>query len=417
MIVILLAIVGYLTIISTKSLQRISQTILKENVTSLKAAEELELALLDQKGLVSNYLLDGDETWLELLEEKKQLFQAWFNKANEAAITERERGILKDILGLYVKYNELRAQVINFYRLGNLTAAKRLLFSEVRNCLDELYQGCENLLLVNEELIAGAQKKSERFVFKIRLVVWLAIGLAIALGLALGFLIFRTISKRILENERLASLGKLSAVVSHEIRNPLTAIKMRTQALKGEVQDIPWKEDLEVIDTEIVRLEKIVDDFVSLAKPLRLNLSLESITSIIENTTELIQPRIQTQGIELIKRLGNDTKVSVDKEKIKQALLNIFMNSLEAMPEGGKLEISTALNKDYLEINIRDTGIGISHKNRAKLFEPFFTTKKEGLGLGLSIVENIVKMHKGKIRIDSQKNRGTTLVITLPLKS
>lgn len=395
-----------------------SQSVLKENVSSLKAAAELKLALLDEKGFVSNYLLDGDEKWLRLLEEKKQSSRAWFSKAKEVAITEEEKQILRDIDRLYARYNMLRAQVINFYRLGNMTEAKKLLLSEVRNYLDQLHDKCENLLFINEELIAQAQSRSEGFIFKIRMAVWLAIGIAIALGLSLGFMIFRTITKQVLENEKMASLGKLSAVVAHEVRNPLTAIKMRTQVLKGEVRDAPhWKEDLEVIDEEIVRLERIVDDFMSLAKPLKSNLSTENINSIIDNTVALLHPRIQNQGVEVIKRMGQPVKIKVDREKIKQVILNILMNALEAMPDGGRLEISTALNRDCVMIRIQDTGIGITEKNKGRLFEPFFTTKKEGFGLGLSIVQNIIKMHKGRIKLASEPHKGTTCTINLPIKN
>jgi len=412
----LLITVGYLSFLSTRGLERISQAILRENVSSLKAAQELALALVDQKGLVSNYLLDGDERWLDLLEEKKGVFRDWFDKADEVALIEKEKEALKEIARLYIHYDGLRSQVINFYRLGNFEEAKRLLLSEVKDYLDQLHEECENLLLINEELIAQAQKGTERFIFRIRLAVWFTIGIAIALGSALGFLIFRTITKRLLEIEKMASLGKLSATVAHEIRNPLTAIKIRTQALKGEVQErSQWREDLEVIEEEILRLEKIVSDFVILAKPSKLNLNRESINGVIESAIEVLKPKIETQGIELRKYLGEDIGINLDREKIKQALLNLFMNSLEAMPEGGNLEVSTSLNRDYLEIKIKDSGRGLSKKGRRRLFEPFFTTKKDGLGLGLSVVKNIVEMHKGKIKIDSQENKGTVFNIILPV--
>jgi signal transduction histidine kinase len=417
-IIFLLAVVGYLTFFSTKSLQRMSQAILKENVSSLKAAAELELALLDQKGFVSNYLLDGNEKWLRLLEEKKQTFMAWFNKANEVALTEREKRILKEIEGLYVRYNELRGQVINFYRLGNISEAKRLLFSDVTNYLDLLYEKCETMLLINEEMIAQTQNKSARFIFNIRLIIWFAIGLAIVVGFSLGFLIFRTITRQLLQNEKMVFLGRLSAIVAHEIRNPLTAIKMRTQVLKEEVKDTSyWREDWEVIEEEVLRLERIVDNFISLTKPLKLDLSLEDINCVLENAIGLLQPRIKKQGIELIKNLEENKKLKIDRERMKQVFLNIFLNSLDAMPNGGRLEISAMSNKDYLKIEIQDTGIGISQKTKPRLFEPFFTTKKEGLGLGLSIVREIIKLHRGEISISSRENKGTSFAITLPLKT
>src|SRR3989338_1642307 len=174
-IAVLLIFVGYFAFVTTNNLQRVSRAIMKENVSSLKAAEELELALLNQKGLVSSYFLDGNIAWLKILEEKKKDFEVWFKNAQEVALTPEEKGILKDIMSLYKTYDQQRNKAIKYYQFGNISDGKKILLNDMKNSIDALYQKCEDLILTNEGLISKAEESSQRNVIRMTILIWTTI--------------------------------------------------------------------------------------------------------------------------------------------------------------------------------------------------------------------------------------------------
>ncbi|MFH0926064.1 MAG: ATP-binding protein [bacterium] len=420
--VFLLLLVGYFTFITTSNLQKVSKAIMKENVSSLKAAEELELAIVNQKGLVSSYFLDNNHTWLETLEEKKRDFDLWLKKAQEVALTMNEKIILEDIFALYKIYNNQRNQAISLYQSGNIIEAKKILLYDVRKSIDNLYQKCEELILANEALIARAEVSSKINASTMTGLIWTSIILTLCLGASLGFFVARKINEQLVLSAKMASLGQLSATVAHEIRNPLTSIKMRLYSLEEELRDaLNLKEDVNVISEEIDRLEKIVQDFLDVARPPELNLQRCNVNTIAESTVTLISAKAISQNVIIEKRFETiPFEVAVDKGQIRQVFLNIMLNAVESMVDGGVLEITTEKNKDrkckdVLEIKFKDTGAGIPTDYKKKVCEPFFTTKSKGTGLGLFIASRIIKMHKGTMEIKSQPAKGTTVSIVLPI--
>jgi len=419
----LLILVGYFAFATTRNLQNASRAIMKENVTSLKAAEELELALLNQKGLVSSYFLDRDPVWLRTLEEKKRDFDIWLKNAQEVALTSEEKRILQDIRALYKVYDNQRNRAIWLYQSGNMAEAKGILLNDMKNSIDALYQRCEDLILANESLIAKAETSSRKNVIKMTTLIWATIFITLGLGLLMGFLIARKVGEQLIQSAKMASLGQLSATIAHEIRNPLTAIKMRVHSLQEELKENPSaKEDTAVIGEEINRMEKIVQNFLDFARPPEPNLQRIDIHRVLEATVNFLSPKVASQNIEINKKLeATSPEVEIDQAQMHQAFLNILLNAIEAMPQGGKLEISTSMkNGDrksagILDIEFRDTGIGIPADLKKKLFEPFFTTKQTGTGLGLFISSRIIQMHKGIIVIDSERGKGTRLNVRLPI--
>lgn len=418
----LIIIVGALAFITTKDVQRVSRAIMKENVSSLKAAEELELALLNQKGVVASYFLDGSSSWLKTLEDRKKDFDSWFKKAQDVALTDHEKKILQDVSVLYKTYDRQRNKAIRLYQSGNTVEAKNVLLNDMRTSIDALYQKCEDLILANEALIAKAEVTSQGNVVRMTSLIWSTILITLLLGSMTGFFISRKINEQLVRAAKLASLGQLSANVAHEIRNPLTSIKMRLYSLKEELKkDSASSDDLNVIDEEISRMEGTVNNFLDFARPPELNLQLADIGQILEGTVNLIAPKARSQNIAIQKQLhGFPLELKIDKEQIRQVFLNIMLNAIEAMPSGGTLKIDSAKNLDkksnkVLEINIRDTGMGIPLEIKNKITEPFFTTKAEGTGLGLFIAYRIVKMHKGNLNIDSQSGKGTTVTLRIPV--
>jgi PAS domain S-box-containing protein len=226
---------------------------------------------------------------------------------------------------------------------------------------------------------------------------------------------------------RLISLGELAAGVAHEIRNPLTGIGVVLDILKNRQR--LSKSDKNLLDDamqEIERLEKIVSDLLAFARPKAFNFEMVGINDIIKSIYFLISEQCNNQNIKLITRHGRRLPKSLmDQEKIRQGLLNIVINAIQAMPRGGDLGIETACQiiKDngneekLLVITISDTGSGIPELVKDRIFDPFFTTHTEGTGLGLSITHSIIKEHRGTIKFESEEGKGTNFIVSLPIVS
>lgn len=414
--------VGYFAFITTKSVQRVSRAIMKENVASLKAAEELELALLSQKGLVSSYFLDNDDSWLKTLEDKKRDFAVWFRKAREVAITENEKLILRDISRKYLVYDRQRNHAIRLYQAGSISGAKNVLLNDMRVSIDKLYQRCEDLILANEILIARAEQASQGNVTRMTAIIWITIFVTLFLGGLLGFFVSRKFNEQLVRTAKLASLGQIAANIAHEIRNPLTSIKMRLYTLEEELSNkSSAKDDLAVIQEEISRMGKTVQNFLDFSRLPEPNLRKCGIAGILEGTLSLVSVKAKSQGITIKTEIDLSLpEITADMEQMRQVFLNIILNAMESMPEGGLLNVSAAgvENKKgakEIEVIIRDSGCGIPSEMIRKVSEPFFTTKTEGTGLGLFIASRIVERHKGSLLISSRQGNGTSVSVKLPV--
>jgi PAS domain S-box-containing protein len=233
------------------------------------------------------------------------------------------------------------------------------------------------------------------------------------------------IQEEILRMDRLVSLGKLASDIAHELRNPLAGIKTTAQALSEEMsKDDSRREYLNRITKEIDRLNELLKTFFSFAKPQQLNLVYCHIRDIINEIIPFLIKEIADKGIHFIENYHPQLpKIKVDKTQMHQAFLNLFLNAIQAMPNGGELKIEVApipsysvngFKQNFIKINISDTGKGIPPQIIHKIFDPFFTTKPRGIGLGLSITYQIVKKHGGTIKVESEWEKGTTFVINLP---
>jgi len=419
---VLSVLVGYFAFVTTKSVQRVSYAIMKENVASLKAAEELEIALLSQKGLVGSYFLDGNDLWLKTIEDKKRDFDIWFNKAREVALTDNEKVILLDISRIYSMYDKQRNHAIRLYRSGNLSEAKSVLLKDMKASIDRLYQRCEDLILANETLIAQAEQASRGNVARMTAIIWLTVIVTLFLGGLSGFFVSRKFNEQLLRAAKLASLGQVAANIAHEIRNPLTSIKMRLYTLSEELKNRPSaKDDVDIIQEEISRMERTVQNFLDFSRLPEPTLQKCDISRILDGTINLVSVKAQSQGITIRKNIDAVFPETVaDKEQMRQVFLNVILNAMESMPDGGALEAGARCIEDKkgvsaIEIKIKDFGCGIPFEMIKKVSEPFFTTKTEGTGLGLFIASRILERHKGSIVISSKQGKGTTVSIELPV--
>jgi PAS domain S-box-containing protein len=233
------------------------------------------------------------------------------------------------------------------------------------------------------------------------------------------------IQEEILRMDRLVSLGKLASGIAHELRNPLAGIKTTAQALGEELsRDDPRREYLNRITKEIDRLNELLKTFFSFAKPQKLNLVHCNIKAIINEIIPFLIKEIAEKGIRFVETYPPQLpKIKVDKNQMYQVFLNLFLNAIQAMPNGGelKIEVSPVISisldgpkKNFIKIVVSDTGTGIPTHIIQKIFDPFFTTKPRGIGLGLSITYQIIKKHGGTIKVESQLEKGTSIVINLP---
>lgn len=232
---------------------------------------------------------------------------------------------------------------------------------------------------------------------------------------------FKQIEETAYQNDKLAMLGKISAAIAHEIRNPLTAIRGFIQLLKPHLVQLGRDEYAQIILSEIDRANDIIYEFLNSSKPSTPQKSVISVASLLKEVVLLTESEALMKGCEIsIKEVAPQMSIAVDVKQIKQVLLNMIKNAMEAIEEvgsehSGQIEVKAELEEKYVNISIRDNGKGMDKVMLAKLFSPFFTTKEKGTGLGLSVSYRIIKNHRGTIFADSIKGAGTIFVISLPL--
>ncbi len=228
--------------------------------------------------------------------------------------------------------------------------------------------------------------------------------------------------QKIRENERMAYIGQITASLSHEIRNPLSAVKMNLQILNKN-QEITGndKRRVDISVSEVIRLEQILNQLLDFAKPLQLNMTTCKISEILNSYIELLEMKFKEKNISVVKMFNdNIPDVSVDKGKIGQTVINILINAIESSPAFGQIIVRYDLNSDanneFAQITIDDEGVGFDEKNSQEIFKPFFTTKTKGVGLGLANVKRIIEAHNGFVVAKKRKEKGSSFSLRIPIR-
>lgn len=228
----------------------------------------------------------------------------------------------------------------------------------------------------------------------------------------------RKYEREVAKAELLAAVSELAAGTAHEIRNPLTTVRGFIQLLSSKHAN--EKDYYELMLKELDRANKIIGDFLALAKPRANEMGLCSINHLIEDILLLVESQANLHDIGVVKDLSGDIPlICLQPDQIKQVFLNLIRNSVQAMPDRGLLYISTKLSDqgDFVLMEIKDTGVGIPADRMAKLFVPFFSTKTDGSGLGLTISYRIVKNHGGDIQVESEEGKGTVFRVSFPVSA
>lgn len=299
----------------------------------------------------------------------------------------------------------------------------------------------QRLLELSEELTAANEAGMERLFETIssrllrlqRFLFAALLGLLVCGAVVLGLTYRRIVeplrsslaeSRVLMERqEKLASLGVFATGIAHEIRNPLTAVKVRLFTLKGSHRpDSEEFEDLEVIESEINRLERIVQEFLRFARPAEPDLLLIEIDTFLREVHGLLLPDLTKRGVRFELDLQAGEQVRIDPEKMKQVLMNFVQNAADSIQGDGTVTLSSRTDHQSIggrflaavAVAISDTGKGMPPEVQKRLFDPFFTTKEQGTGLGLPIAARIVEKHGGLIQYRTEPDRGTTFTILLP---
>ena len=233
----------------------------------------------------------------------------------------------------------------------------------------------------------------------------------------------RELEERLREAERLSAVGRLASGIAHEIRNPLNFMNLSIDHILnrlGSGRPEGTAEALALmakIKAEIHRLNTMIENFLTVGKPLTLNKSEVDLSALIQDVIGLAHQKAVEQGIAIeVADEAPVARLQADPMQVKTCLMNVVLNAIQAMPAGGRLRITVAAGSGTVDVTISDTGPGISEEDLNRIFNPYFTTKKLGIGLGLAITKKVVEEHRGRITVRSRPNEGTDVVISLPVE-
>lgn len=434
-----------------------------------RTAQNMELALANQKGFLTYYLIDGDVKWLQSLAEYRQIFYQIIEDAQRLELTPKQREDLEVIADKYRLYTQAKDTSIDNYRSANFSGSISSLHEKQRDAFFNILGLCRSFNEDQWRAIIKTEEASNTLSQNLRMVAYIAITVFTLLGTIFLFILYHHIlgpirglaletggsaeesskdevhslthslkemmqnfgktsselarsRKNLLQAERMVMVGELAAGVAHTIRNPFTSIKMRMFSLGRSLRlTETQEEDLQVISDEIARIDKIVENFLEFARPPRLRLRQCHLSDIIKSVLTLLEYRLKAYNVETHYNFQLDLpKVRVDVDRIKEALVNLVINACEAMETGGRISITERHENhpnlgDVIAVTFSDNGPGIPEAIVDKVTTPFFTTKEDGSGLGLSIVVRIVREHNGKFIVSSKEGEGTQCVILLPI--
>lgn len=448
-----------------------------ENLPSMRAAAELQTAFLLESRSLRSFILDaGQREWLEELREADEDFSSWMVQARTTAVSNEETDLLNRMEASHDAYRATRRSVIALCNAGESEKSRALLLGKATELYQQVFSMCEEYLRVNENsaneeawearrqirvhtivalvcaamtLIAGAVLCRMFYVDILRPVRSLAhdacgvlehdVDVAASASeneLATVGAYLRTLMSdaadtrtalertrsQLMNAQKLASVGKLAASVAHELRNPITSIKMRLFSIQRTLgRDDELERKFRSISEEIARMESVIRSFLEFSRPPTLRLQTHSIAHVIDKTLELVGHYMEEKNVRIVRVDAPPLPpVRADADQLRQVLVNLLNNAADAMRDGGEIQLTAGTETDpsrspMVVVRVRDTGGGISDETRQHVFEPFYTTKEDGTGLGLCIAARIMAHHQGRLILESSTPQGTSFAMWIPV--
>jgi signal transduction histidine kinase len=446
--------------------------IMAKNVSSMQVAQEMESLARQLRFHCFLYLVDPDATLLREIQADQKTFESWLDRAERAASTPLEQSQVAAIRDGYVRYRtEFRQAKAEVARDGPKRNFRQV---DADHPIRHVTDPCREYLRSNVEMMDRAAEESGQFTRRLQLtLLLLALGGPLG-GLISGYGIARGLSRSLyllsvrvqdmaqqldrdvaavhltpdgdiehldrqlthvlervsevtqrlqrqqndmLRAQQLAAVGQLAAGVAHEIRNPLTSIKMLVEAALRENKPRPFTGDnLRIVHGEILRLEQTVQGLLDFARPPKLMKQPCDLRTVVTQAVELIQARARQHKVEVEMNCPDESiHAVIDPGQFCTVLVNLLVNAIDAMPHGGRLKIMLyAIGQEVIRLEVADTGEGVSPEMVGQLFTPFVSTKPTGSGLGLSISKRIIEEHGGRIAASNRAGGGACFAITLP---
>ncbi|GBC59571.1 histidine kinase [Desulfonema ishimotonii] len=461
---------GMVMVWYTYRMEGLMADMVERDTAAFETAQALETALVNQKGFVSYYFLDGNPDWLQQLGECRQIFRNLLDRSRTFTTGPAQKEAIDRVESEYNLYVGSKDQVIDYYMAGRREAGGEL-HREVRQHFFKILELCEEYKNIYKAKISHVRAETHEQARHLRVIAGLGMALDGIFGVLLIFVLVNYIlgpvrrlaeeadrkenrdrseneitalsrsvrgliedvdqthseleksREHLLQAEKMAMVGKLAAGMAHSIRNPFTSVKMRLFSLSRTLEmSETQKEDFDVISEEIRHVDTIVQNFLEFSRPPKLRMQQISPSTVVDMALQLLAHRLKSYDVTPgVNRKEMLPAVAADPEQLKEVLVNLIINACESMEKDQHGNISIHEQEFFSKslghvsvIRVSDDGSGIPEAVQEKIFQPFFTTKEDGTGLGLSIAARIIRQHGGLLEVKSIEGYGTTFVITLP---
>jgi signal transduction histidine kinase len=398
---------------------------LRINVSGIRAAEELEILIREARTRLDHFLITGDRAYLAQVRELRASIEYWLADAERWGITPQEQQFTSRVrTGLGHFWDDLERIINQAEGAGILDQIRRLIDGVL---VREVLEPAHGYLDFNEEEVIDAIEKNQAFADQLVYALLFLGTCGSAGGLLAGFGFARGLSRSLVQAEQFAALGQLAAGMAHELRNPLTSMKILVQgalAAAGDENDEGEGmasrnlsgRDLAVLEEEITRLEQLTQSFLDFARPPKPEKHVVDLHPLVRQTLTLLTARTAT-GPATLELIAPPTPIraAVDTAQFRQVVLNLVLNALDAMPAGGTVTVTLRRDgNEWSTVEVADRGAGLPPGLGERIFEPFTTTKEAGLGLGLSICRRIAAAHGGTLTGTNRVGGGAVFKFRLP---